>query len=283
MIGNIAKMSSRQSLSFESIVKGRHAGVPVTDDGLLYAVDLVMVMTNKNRNDANECLRELNPLLFNKGNNFLRRNRSRLITFDHAIELIMVLPGQMAKETRSQFAEIIRHHFAGEEMPSNANDDVTQLARASLKRDRETAVFELDLAERKQRLELEGAERRQKLKESEQALLRDAIDLLSTLGDRNLDERTRLQIEDYTKNSLVAGFGIQARITDGAEVSQTASLTVSLVAGDMGHRNCTPVQLIAIGKAMAKSYRTKYNADPPTHAQEARGGALTRIWSATAT
>ncbi len=127
------------------------------------------------------------------------------------------------------------------------------------------------------------AERRQKIKESDdrlelckQARLRDAIDLLNTLGDTTLDERTRLQIEDYTKNSLAAGYGIQARITDG--VSQTASLTVSLVAGDMGHKKCTPAQLIAIGKAMAKSYRAKYNnEDPPTHSQEARGGRMIRV------
>ncbi len=81
--------------------------------------------------------------------------------------------------------------------------------RASLKRERETVLFDLEVAERKQSMELEGAERRQQLKESEERLhasklarLRDAVDLLSTLCDRDLDERTRLQIEDYTKNLL---------------------------------------------------------------------------------
>jgi hypothetical protein len=272
-------MSSRQSISFDAIVKGRDASVRVSDDNLLYAVDLVAVMTGKNCNDSNECLRDLN-----------------------AFELIMVLPGKIAKETRSQFADIIRRYLAGDstlsdELRANEASDtpLARLARASLKRDRETVLFDLEVAERKQSMELEGAERRQKLKESEermhtskQARLRDAVDLLSTLCDKDLDERTRLQIEDYTKNWLAAGYGIQQQqqaniiIQDGgaaaaAAVSQTASLTVSLVAGDMGRRKCTPAQLIAIGKAMAKSYRDKYNADPPTHAQEARGGKIIRV------
>ncbi len=59
-------MSSRQSISFDSIVKGRDASVRVSDDNLLYAVDLVMVMSGKNCNDSNECLRDLNASLFNK-------------------------------------------------------------------------------------------------------------------------------------------------------------------------------------------------------------------------
>ena len=49
------------SISFAEIVKGRDSTVRVTVDGHIYAVDLVMVMTGKNINDSNECLRELNP------------------------------------------------------------------------------------------------------------------------------------------------------------------------------------------------------------------------------
>ncbi len=51
------------SISFEEIVKGRDATVRVTDDGLLYAVDLVTTMTGKDVNQANECLRDLNQSL----------------------------------------------------------------------------------------------------------------------------------------------------------------------------------------------------------------------------
>ena len=40
-----------------------------------------------------------------------------ILTFEHAIELVMVLPGKIAKalqETRAQFADIIRPYMAGD-------------------------------------------------------------------------------------------------------------------------------------------------------------------------
>ncbi len=41
-------------MSFAEIIRGRDATVRVTQDGLLYAVDLVIVMKDKNKNYANE-------------------------------------------------------------------------------------------------------------------------------------------------------------------------------------------------------------------------------------
>ena len=38
-----------------------------------------------------------------------------MVTFKDAIELVMVLPGMVAKETRKQFADIIRRYMAGDE------------------------------------------------------------------------------------------------------------------------------------------------------------------------
>ena len=43
-------MSSIKTLSFDEIIPGN--SVRVTSDGMIYAVDLVMVITGKNRNDA---------------------------------------------------------------------------------------------------------------------------------------------------------------------------------------------------------------------------------------
>ena len=43
-----------KTISFVEIVKGRDASVRVTEDGLLYAVDLVMVMTGKDRDHASQ-------------------------------------------------------------------------------------------------------------------------------------------------------------------------------------------------------------------------------------
>lgn len=47
-------------MSFAEIVKGRDASVRMTDDGYLYAVDLVMVMTGADRNYAGQVIQEKN-------------------------------------------------------------------------------------------------------------------------------------------------------------------------------------------------------------------------------
>jgi hypothetical protein len=52
--------------------------------------------------------------------------RTKLVTFNDALELIMVLPGKMAKETHTKFAEIIKRYLAGDsslvkELADNAN------------------------------------------------------------------------------------------------------------------------------------------------------------------
>ena len=44
------RMNSIKTLSFDEIIPGN--SVRVTSDNMIYAVDLVMVITGKNRNDA---------------------------------------------------------------------------------------------------------------------------------------------------------------------------------------------------------------------------------------
>ena len=53
--------STKPVLSFAAIVQGRDSSVRVTDDGLGDVVDVVMVVTGKNCNHANEALRNLKP------------------------------------------------------------------------------------------------------------------------------------------------------------------------------------------------------------------------------
>ena len=64
---------------------------------------------------------------------------TKLLTFQHAIELVMVLPGKAAKEARTQFANIIRRYMAGDQtliQEINANAESTapiaEAARATL-------------------------------------------------------------------------------------------------------------------------------------------------------
>jgi hypothetical protein len=135
-----------EEISFANIANGEKTTVRVTDDGMLFAVDLVMVMTGKNGNHSNECLRELDPLLFDQ-DNFIFQERSRLITLKNAISLIMILPGKIAKQTRALFADIIQRYIAGDrtmiiEIDANAasTSPIAQLAQASVDQDCDAGV-----------------------------------------------------------------------------------------------------------------------------------------------
>ena len=87
-------------------MKGRDATVRVTPDKLLYAVDLVMVMTNKDRDQAAMVLRRLSEKLFSSCKFVEQRTSShggyktKLLGFQDAINLIMVLPGKCCPENR---------------------------------------------------------------------------------------------------------------------------------------------------------------------------------------
>jgi hypothetical protein len=96
-------------MSFAEIIQGRESNVKMSKDGLIYAVDMVMVITGKNRNNSCETLRAMKPSLFNN-EKFVIYNKRKLLSFQHAIELVMVLPGRVAKETRTQFSNIIRRY-----------------------------------------------------------------------------------------------------------------------------------------------------------------------------
>lgn len=50
----MAQERTQKVMSFKEIVQGRDATVRVTFDGLLHVVDLVMVMTGRDKNQANE-------------------------------------------------------------------------------------------------------------------------------------------------------------------------------------------------------------------------------------
>jgi len=105
----VDEVQNTKYVSFAEIIQNRESNVKVSPDGLIHAVDLVMVMTGKNRNHSNETLRTMNPSLFNQ-EKYVIQDRRKLVSFQHAIELVMVLPGRVAKETRTHFANIIRRY-----------------------------------------------------------------------------------------------------------------------------------------------------------------------------
>jgi len=176
------------TLSFETVVKDRDATVRITDDNLIYAVDLVMVVTGKDANQSAEVLRRLSPDVYPQSKMLYRvlcahnGAKTKLVRFKDALELIMVLPGKIAKETRAQFADVIHRYMAGDpslaaEIEANAesSDPVNQFARATLGEDLESKkrrleLEDLEIQERRIKLsltELEIEERKRKLRQSE--------------------------------------------------------------------------------------------------------------------
>ena len=168
------------TLSFETVVKDRDATVRITDDNLIYAVDLVMVVTGKSRDAAGWVIRNIHEETFSSLNFTDRKMpgkgnaNTKLISFKHALELIMVLPGKIAKETRSQFADVIHRYMAGDptlaaELEANAvsSDPVNQFARATLEdpatKKRRHELEDLEIQERRVALE----ERQKRLRQSD--------------------------------------------------------------------------------------------------------------------
>ena len=117
-------------------------------------------------------------------------------------------------------------------------------------------------------------------------------------ADKTLDSRTRLKIEDNTKNMMfrthMMGTPTLAIKQSGEPNHETneanddndddeeainephgfdfntkniTSISIGQVATNMGHSKLTHGQSIAIGSAVAKLYREKYNEDPPKHFQ----------------
>ena len=110
-----------KTISFDEIVKGHDSTVRVTDDGLLYAVDLVMAITGKDGNDSGLVLRRLSEDVLQVINLMHRKTpgkgnaRTKLISYEHAISLIMVIPGAIATELRLAFVDIIKRYIQGDE------------------------------------------------------------------------------------------------------------------------------------------------------------------------
>jgi len=275
-------MAAERKFSFAEIVQGRDASVRVTDDLMLVAIDLAMVVTGKDRDHAGQALRGISEEMFSslkfserkfpgKGN-----AHTKVVSFHNAIELIMVLPGKIAKETRSKFADIIRRYLGGDktlitEIEANAASDspIAQLARASMAPP--TAMAEIPteemLEDRRRKREREDLEIKamdtdiQSKRLSNVRLFADTMSLLNPIWAD--DARLRLQTEDWLKN-IAFNSGTPAITNGGAEVNK--SISVSQVAQEMGVR-LTHGQLVQIGSAVARKYREKYNAEPPKHSQ----------------
>jgi hypothetical protein len=282
-------MACSKMLSFAEIVQGRDASVRVTEDGLLYAVDLAMVVTGKDRDHAGQTLRALSDEVFpslkfsdrkfpGKGN-----SHTKLVSFQNAIELIMVLPGKVAKETRTKFADIIRRYLGGDrslitEINANAQSStpIAQLARASL----EVSPTDEAIEDKKRKRKREDME----LQEKRIQNMSNFMDLMTRIRPNwmEADARFRLQTEDMIKNILTTTpvmtnatitNGTSNAITNGAVDADgksiralSASISISGIAQEHGKR-LTSAQAIHAGKLVARKFRAKYGSEPGTHPQ----------------
>lgn len=253
-------------ISFEEIVQGRDSIVRVTDDSLLYAVDLAMVVTGKTAKEACRDLRGIPEHVF-PNTKFIERMIStrggyptKFVSFTNGIELVMVLNGDVARMTRVRFADIIRRYMAGDatllgEINTNAlsTSAIAQLARGNF--------MDPDALEKsKRKNDVEDEDLRAKK-------LQNVNLFVSTMALVNPnwreDSRLRLQTEDWLKNAAFST--IHAAITNG-ERAITQSISVSQVTEEMGLR-FDKEQNKATGRLVAESYRKKYNEEPGTHAQ----------------
>jgi len=82
---------------------------------------------------------------------------TKLLTFQHAIELVMVLPGKSAKKNRTKFAVVLTRYMAGDkslvgdiEANASSTSPIAQMARDSLEDDsRKRKIEDLELEERR--------------------------------------------------------------------------------------------------------------------------------------
>ena len=296
-------MAAEKIFSFAEIVKGRESGVRVTHDNMLVAVDLAMVMSGKNKNDAGKDLKDLREDVFSavkftvrslpgKGNANIR-----LVNFEDAIQLIMVLPGKVATQTRASFADIIKRYLAGDktlitEIDANAKSDspVAQMARASLAAEAGPAqneiswsykrkLEELEVSKLELEIEAKRTANRIAVRDSEREhIIKCSASYNEMCQDTVMDERARLLFKDCFLNMAMLhgpSGGPDRLLTNGGEPSQNKPISLSLVATEMGLR-IPPNELIAIGMELKKKYVEKHGREPTKHDQLC-GGRMTKV------
>lgn len=138
-------MNQVKLFSFAEIVSEGMSSVRIVEERFLVAVDLVMICTSRNKDDAGRVLRSIEQDLFPDSNFVIRtlpgqgNSNLKTVDFQNAIKLIMVIPGKGAKGFRLKFTNVIHRFLAGDrsliqEINANAasSNPISQMARASL-------------------------------------------------------------------------------------------------------------------------------------------------------
>ena len=269
------------AISFAEIIHGRDASVRVTHDGFIYAVDLVMVVTALERKHAGQALRRVmdkNLLGFNlkhRNTGGQGNSKTEMVDLKEALQLIMVLPGDMAKTVRAQIGDIMTKFFAGDEslvdqIRANAesNSPIAQLARASLGgQDPEDPEAR---RKRIKREDLELAKMEQEIQEKRILNMTSFMTLMTEIRPdwMQTDARFRLQTEDMIKNIITVVPGsTQLALANNSESVSPASLSISQVAQELGCKALSHGDACSAGRLAAKRYKALHSTDPPKHRQ----------------
>ena len=207
--------------------------------------------------------------------------KTKLLSFNDALELIMVLPGDVARETRVQFAEILKRYMAGDksliaEINANAESSspIAQMARASMAAPSEDETIMLGFKRRREELELfKMAEEVESMRQTRITSLNKELERISDPSASKLDDRTRLLFKDTYTNMLLNTMtsqqqGQQAAIANGP--SPNAPISISGVATELGYKP-TSADLQRIGIDLKKRYVRKHGKEPTKHDQLCSG------------
>lgn len=216
-----------------------------------------------------ERTRVLHPTTNNLFTGGTGSSKTKLLTLEHAIELVMVLPGKTAKETRAQFASIIRRYMGGDstlvpEIEANAASTapLAQLARAG---------DDPDARRKRERLEdLEILQLEEEIQSKRIQNFHASMDLLTNINPawRQTDPRFRLKTEDMVKNIVSTPVSSVLTLTNGpAPAPAPASLSISQLVQELGGRALSHSDAISAGKLAVKRFRGLHGTDPIKHRQ----------------
>jgi hypothetical protein len=227
--------------------------------------------------------------------------------------LLMILGGKVAADFRELVEGTFTRVMAGDQslievINENAvsQDPVQQAYRTALaqepvdpvldefclkrKREREDLLFDMEMAERRIRLE----ETQLRLQDGKLALeerklhhetkliehVNTSMGSINALKDwANVDERTKLQAEDHIKNLLFNKLAVapvdplSSALTTASTDGPTAALNVSILAKELGFK-CSEGEIQRIGREMAKKYRETYKCNPSKHKQFVGGNYI---------
>ena len=195
-----------------------------------------------------------------------------MVTFQDALQLVMVLPGKIATQTRAQFAHILTRYMAGDQsmhddINANAASDgaIPKMAREALKDGGWAERF------KRKREELELCNLEEDYKAKAQARLANLEGSLRRISNPDnsdgLEERARLLLKDEYMNILMA----KPQSGDPDAPSPNKPISIASVAKEIGYKLSTS-DAKKIGIDLKKRYMRAHDGKaPPKHEQVCNG------------